>query len=311
MNKHKKSALHQGIGALIPDKLISDLTSDESSNDQTPPTVVKEVVGKPLMVKISDIQHNPDQPRKHFNKEGLTKLATSIKEKGILEPLVVFENEKGYQLVAGFRRLQAAELANLDTVPVIIRERTNAKSESLELALIENILRQDLNPIEEAEAYEKLEKDFSKEVLQIAKLVGKDSSTIKNTVRLLKLPEAVRQDIQELRLTAGHGKALLSLEDQPDLLMQARNKVLAEDMTVRSTENYVKKISKQGKKKTSRDKEEKIAYYESLSQAISDSLNGLKVNIINQNKNKKIIIHYRDQENIEMFLKKLDVTINS
>jgi ParB family chromosome partitioning protein len=307
MSKAKKPALGQGMSNLIPDSLYTDLNDDGENKAKS----TQEPAGKPLIVRISEIQHNPDQPRKHFNKEELTKLATSIKDKGILEPLVVFKTEKGYQLVAGFRRLQAAELANLDSVPVVIRDRANTKGENLELALIENILRQDLTPIEEAEAYEKLEKEFSKEVLQVAKLVGKDSSTIKNTVRLLKLPDAVRQDIQEARLTAGHGKALLSLEEHPELLMQARNEILSRALTVREAESYVKKISRQGRRKPSREREEKAAYYESLSKAISDSLNGLRVSIIHQNKNKKIVIHYKDQENIEMFLKKLDVKINS
>jgi ParB family chromosome partitioning protein len=309
MAKSKRSGLGQGLGNLIPLETITNIKDNEGKT----PEEAKEPksLGKPLLVKISEIQRNPDQPRKYFNKEELNKLATSIKDKGILEPLVVFKNEKGYQLVAGFRRLQAAELANLETVPVVIRDRAGDKSENLELALIENIFRQDLNPIEEAEAFEKLEKDYSKEVLQVAKLAGKDSSTIKNSIRLLKLPDAVKQDIREARLTAGHGKALLSLEDKPELLLQARNEILSRAYTVRETENYVKKLSRQTKKKSNRDKEETVAYYESLSRAISESLSGIKVNIIHQKKDTRVIIHCQNKENIELFLKKLDVTVQS
>jgi ParB family chromosome partitioning protein len=309
MSKPKKPALGSGISDLIP---TEDPVEPEASKNTAVPEEVKEyILGKPLYVKISDIVKNPDQPRKAFNNEEMTKLVNSIKEKGILEPLIVFKTAKGYQLVAGHRRLMAAEIAKLTTVPAIIREQVGEQSENLELALIENIIRQDLNPIEEAEAFEKLEKEYSKDVLSIAKLVCKDSSTIKNSIRLLKLPDPVKQDIRETRLSAGHGKALLTLDSDHELLMKARNEILSKALTVRQAEALTKKLSKPRKKKISRDKEEQKAYFESLAKTISESLNGLKVNITSQGRNKKIIINCNTVDNIEFILKKLNITVQS
>jgi ParB family chromosome partitioning protein len=145
----------------------------------------------------------------------------------------------------------------------------------------------------------------------VAKLVGKDSSTIKNMVRLLKLPEAIQQDIREARITAGHGKALLSLEDKPELMMQARNDVLSKGLTVRETENLTKKLNRHSKKKPNREREERIAYFESLGRSISDSLNGIKVSIASSSKDTKIIMHCNDKESIEFLLKKLNISVMS
>jgi ParB family chromosome partitioning protein len=310
MSKPKKSGLGKGLDQLIPLDTTKNINEPEIDGGVAD-VKVPEAHGKPLYVKIGEIQHNPDQPREDLNKEELNKLANSIKETGILEPLVVFKMPNGYQLVAGYRRLQAATLVNLDKVPVVVIDKTGSDSESLEKALIENIYRSDLNPIEEALSYEKLEKKFSKEVLQIAKLVGKDSSTIRNTKRLLNLPEAVKKDIREARMTAGHGKALLSLEHNNDLLMQARNEVLAKAMTVRETENLVKKLGKQIKKPTNRAKDEVNAYYDSLTKSMSEAFGGLKVDIIYKGKNKKIILNYNTKEDFERILKKLKINIQS
>jgi ParB family chromosome partitioning protein len=270
-------------------------------------TVEAKPSGKPLYINISDIVKNPDQPRKIFEERELEKLVSSIREKGILEPLIVFETETGYQLVAGQRRLMAAERAGLTTVPVFIREQKGELTENLELALIENILRQDLNPIEEAEAFETLEKQYGKDAISIGKLVGKDSSTIKNSIRLLKLPEVVKNDVMEGRLTAGHGRALLSFEDFPEELLKVRSKALSDSLTVRQIEALAKKFLKPKNKRQSRMKEEEEAYYASLSSEISKSLNGLKVVIFYQGRNKKIVINYHSNENIELILKKLNI----
>jgi ParB family chromosome partitioning protein len=307
MTKKKKS-MGSGLEKLIPS--VADYLDDDNF-EETEQAVV-EVSGKPLQVKISEIYNNPDQPRKNFPEEELTKLVNSIKDNGILEPLVVFKKDDGYQLIAGHRRLKAAELANLVTVPIIIRERQGNVSENLDLALIENIIRQDLNPIEEAESLEKLEKHYKKDVISIGKLVGKDSSTVKNSIRLLKLPEPVKQDIREGRLSSGHGKVLLSLEDNEEQLLKCRADILTKSLTVRQTENLVKKItSKDRKKSITREKEEMVAYYDSLAKTISDALDGLKVEIVYEGRKKKIIINYNSIDNIDSFLSKLNITVPS
>jgi ParB family chromosome partitioning protein len=304
MSKSRNKALGSGIDKLIP---IEEETFPSQKADQEN----ESVGGVPLYLKPSDISKNPDQPRKNINNEELIHLADSIKEKGILEPLVVTKNEKGYQLIAGYRRLLAADMLKLETVPVFVMEAKGGASENLELALIENVIRQDLNPIEVAEAFDRLEKEFKKDVKIIAKLVSKDSSTVKNSIRLLKLPEPVQQDIREFRLTSGHGKALLGLEDYPEQLMEARGEILARALTVRQAENLVKKHNAAKKQKPNREKEEENAYYDSLSRNISDALNGLKVELIHRGKNKKIIINYKNTKEIELFLNKLNVKVIS
>ncbi|MDR1110849.1 MAG: ParB/RepB/Spo0J family partition protein [Deltaproteobacteria bacterium] len=302
MSKPKQKALGSGLGQLIP---IEGATSGGQILGQAA------AAGSPLYLRPSDIAKNPDQPRKNINNEELIHLADSIREKGILEPLVVAKTEKGYQLIAGYRRLLAADILKLEKVPVYVMDIKGGPAENLELALIENIIRQDLNPMEEAEAFERLEKEFRKDVKIIAKMVSKDSSTVKNAIRLLKLPEPVQQDIRESRLSAGHGKALLGLEDNQELLMRARGEILARALTVRQAENLVKRHNKAKKTKTTREREEENAYYDSLCGNISDALNGLKVEIIHHGKNKKIIINYNNKDNIELFLKKLNIIVKS
>jgi ParB family chromosome partitioning protein len=306
MTKTKKRAMGAGIDGLIP---IMD--GEDNSEGKTAAFAQPENLGHPFHVKITEIVKNPDQPRKNFKNEELTKMVNSIKDKGILEPLLVVKTELGYQLLAGHRRLMAAEIAKLPTVPVVIHERKGDVSENLEVALIENIVRQDLNPIEEAEAYEKLEKQYKKDTLGIARLVGKDTSTIKNSIRLLKLPDPVKQDIIESRLTAGHGKVLLALDGEPELMTTARSEVLSRQLTVRATELLVKKLLKAKKSKPNRDKEEQNAYYESLCRTFSDELNGIKVNIIHQGRDKKLILYYQNNDNLELILRKLNITVQS
>jgi ParB family chromosome partitioning protein len=308
MTKPKKKALGSGLDELIP--TFSEEAEDEGI--ETESVNPEEFYGKPLEVKIQDIVNNPDQPRKNFTHDELTKLVNSIKENGILEPLIVFKTDKGYQLVAGHRRLMAAQIANFETVPVVIRERGGQETENLELALIENIIRQDLNPIEEAEALDKLEKQYKKEATSIAKLVGKDFTTVKNSIRLLKLPEPVQQDIREGTLSAGHGKVLLSLEDQPEDLMTCRREIINRSLTVRQAEALTKRYSNKVKRKRNiRENVERSAFFDSLSKTISDALYGVKVEIYHKGRKKQLIINYQSMENLEHILKKLDITIQS
>jgi ParB family chromosome partitioning protein len=295
MSKVKRSGLGAGSKTLLPENpFLGDLP-------------IGDITGKPLEVKISDIEKNPYQPRNYFNKDEISKLAESIKQKGIIEPLVVIENDSKYQLIAGHRRLMAAKEAKLEKVPVIIRDAIKDQVDKLELALTENILRQDLNPIEEGEAYERLEREFSRPTLSIAKLVGKDRSTIENTTRLLRLPDEIKTEIRVGRLSASHGKVLLTLENKPELMLQAKNEILSKALSVRETELLCKRLGRE-KKITDKDPfDGDAAYYEAIEKTLSDALGGLKVKIRYEGKNKKIEVNYHDPKDLEMLFSKLNI----
>lgn len=213
-----KRGLGRGLGAL----LSSTPTEGESL----------------LEISIDDVEVNPNQPRKSFDPAAISELATSLKNSGMIQPVVVRRRGQGYQLIAGERRWRAAREAGLERIPALVREVTDA--ESLELALVENLLREDLNPIEEAEAYQRLLAEFSWTQEQLAGRVGKDRSTIANALRVLRLPEIIQQDLRGGRLTMGHARALLSLTAEADQL-RLREEILAHSWSVRSTEATVEK----------------------------------------------------------------------
>jgi ParB family chromosome partitioning protein len=213
-----KRGLGRGLGAL----LSSTPTEGESL----------------LEISIDDVEVNPNQPRKSFDPAAISELATSLKNSGMIQPVVVRRLGQGYQLIAGERRWRAAREAGLERIPALVRKVTDA--ESLELALVENLLREDLNPIEEAEAYQRLLAEFSWTQEQLAGRVGKDRSTIANALRVLRLPEIIQQDLRGGRLTMGHARALLSLTAEADQL-RLREEILAHSWSVRSTEATVEK----------------------------------------------------------------------
>ena len=203
---------------------------------------VREPVGDTreyFVCPIEMIRPNKGQPRKNFSPEKLQELADSIREKGIIQPLVVTKKENCYEIIAGERRWRAAQKAGLREVPVVIREASNEAA--LELALIENIQRQDLNAIEEAQAYRSLVEQLAISQEDVAKRVGKNRTTITNSLRLLKLPADVQGDIVEERLSMGHARALLSLE-QPELIEKARHEILRRQLSVRATEELVRRL---------------------------------------------------------------------
>ena len=189
-------------------------------------------------IPIEEIGPNPNQPRKSFNINGLQDLSASMRQSGVLQPVVVRRVGSGYQLIVGERRLRAAKLAGLERVPAVIREATDA--ESLELALVENLLREDLNPMEEAEAYQRLLAEFGWTQEELAGRVGKDRSSIANCLRLLKLPAVIQDDLRAGRLTMGHARALLSLTSAADQL-KLREEILAHSWSVRTTEEGVQR----------------------------------------------------------------------
>lgn len=215
----RPSGLGRGLGALIP----SDVTDDADATFQT--------------VAVSSIHANKYQPREHFDEETLDSLTNSVRELGVLQPLLVRRDGDGYELIAGERRWRAAKRAGLQDVPVIVREADDMAS--LEQALVENLHRQDLNALEEAAAYQQLADDFDLTQAKIAKRVGKSRSAVANTLRLLTLPMEVQRLVSEGRLTAGHARTILALDSDPDKIVLAE-RIVSEDLTVRDVEALLK-----------------------------------------------------------------------
>ena len=190
-----------------------------------------------LEIPVDRIRPNPRQPRKRFEDTALAELVDSIRASGVIQPIVVRRNGEGYELIAGERRWRAAKQAGLDRIPAVVREVTDAQS--LELALVENLLREDLNPIEAAEGYRQLLADFGWTQEQLGQRIGKDRSSIANALRVLKLPEPIQDDLRAGRLTMGHAVALLSLPTERDQI-RLRDQILAHSWSVRATEADVK-----------------------------------------------------------------------
>src|SRR5512137_1618780 len=215
----QKHGLGKGLGALIP------------GADLTRPSVQE--------IPLADLELNPFQPRKHFNEAALEELASTIREHGILTPVVVRRVGEGFQIIAGERRIRAARLAGLTHVPTIVREASDAQA--LQMALVENLQREDLNPLEAAEAYQKLVTDFGLTQEELAGRLGRDRSSVANSLRLLRLPKRIREDVAEGTLSEGHARALLGLEKTADQL-KARDEVVRRGLNVRATEALVRRL---------------------------------------------------------------------
>ena len=276
----ERKVLGKGLGALIPDSI------NEENNDKT------------MYCAIDAIQINPHQPRTLFNQDKIQELADSIKEKGIIQPLLVKEIEKGYQLIAGERRLRAANLAGLKKVPVIVKKVS--EEEQLEYSLIENVQREDLNPIEEAEAYQKLINDFNYTQQKISQVMGKDRATIANQIRLLKLPPMIKQSLAQNELTTGHARCLLSIiESQKQ--REAFRLVLSRGLSVRETEKLVKKLNKVIRKQEPHNGLVHLEYVQ------NDLIQwfGTKVKISKKGKRGKIIIEFYSPDELERIIEKI------
>lgn len=281
----KTRALGKGLGALIP-----QLEEDDLQNTQE--------------ISIEDIETNPYQPRRHFDPESLQELAASIKEHGVLQPLLVRKKDPGYQLIAGERRLRAAKQAGLSTVPVVVKgldDRT-----VMEIALVENLQREDLNPLEEAEAYQRLITEFNLTQEEVAKAVGKSRPAIANTLRLLNLPEPIQQLVANGQLTMGHARALLSLE-RPEEQLYISEKIITEKLSVRETEEIVRQTRLSGVSRETPGEEEEKKQKERQKidpnlQAIIDDMTrlfGTKVRIKKNGERGKIEIEYYSPEEFE------------
>lgn len=250
-----------------------------------------------VTLKISEIEPNRSQPRKEFDEKALSELAESISEHGLLQPLLVRPlTLGGYEIVAGERRYRACRMAGLTEVPVIIRELS--ESETMELALIENLQREDLTPLEEAMGYEVLMNEHGFTQDEVSKSVGKSRPAIANALRLLKLPEGVKELLKENKISAGHARALLSLENEENMLELAEL-IVAKDLSVRQTEKLCKKASKEKKPETP---EKKPSYYSMVELALNEAL-GRKISI-SKNKGKEggvlQIEFYSDEELTEL-----------
>ena len=278
--------LGRGLNALLPG------SEDETST------------GSPLpyfMCPLDSIRPNPFQPRKDSKDWNLGGLAESIREKGILQPLIVRKfDDFGYELIAGERRLRAAKLAGLDEAPVIVKDVSD--NDTLEMALIENIQRQDLNPLEEAEAYKRLTRDFGLTQEEVAGRVGKKRSTVTNTLRILQLPDYAKQDIIDGALTAGHARVLLGLPDE-EALKNFRNKIISEGLSVRQTEKEAGAIKKG--KGTPVGKKTPNRISGQTCRTITDNFSaylGVKTKIIQNGKSGKLVIKYSSEDDLKRLI---------
>ena len=297
-----KKGLGRGLNQLIPTG-DEARTKSKSTPGETTKTITKEVVKEVVKeveqkVKITQIEPNKSQPRKQFDEDALQELADSIKQYGVLEPLIVTKKGKFYEIIAGERRWRAARLAGVKEVPVVIREYTDR--EIMEISLIENIQREDLNPIEEALAYESLINEYSLTQEEVAEKVSENRSTIANSLRLLKLCDEVRQMIIEDKLTTGHARALIPIEDA-ELQTEAANFIFDNKLSVRDAEIYIKKllsIPKESKENIVATNDLSI-FYNDIESRLKDIL-GAKIAIKSKNNEKgKIEINYYSQDELE------------
>jgi len=286
-----KRGLGKGLDVMIPQRI----SEAESSGEEN--------VSRETLVPIHEIEPNKSQPRKKFDQDALQELAQSIKQFGVIQPLIVQKKDKYYEIIAGERRWRAARLAGLKEVPVIIKDYS--PQETVEIALIENIQREDLNPIEEAQAYQRLITEFNLKHEDLAVRVAKSRTAITNSLRLLKLDKRIQQMLIDDQLTGGHARTLLSLED-PDLQYETACKVINDNLSVRDTEKLVKKIlAKKPEKETAVTAEDHFVY-QALEEKLKNIL-GTKVSIKRKDKNKgKIEIEYYSDEELERLIEMFD-----
>ena len=288
----KKKGLGKGLDSLIPDnKSMKSVTSEktvESKEDAAAKSGVQ-------VMKINEVEPNRDQPRKNFDEDALLELSDSIKQFGVLQPLLVRKRKDYYEIIAGERRWRAAKLAGVKEVPVIEKEYTD--QEILEIGLIENIQRENLNPIEEAIAYKRLLEEFNLKQDEVAERVSKSRTAVTNSMRLLKLSNKVQQMIIDDMISTGHARALLAVDD-PELQYTLANKIFDEKLSVRETEKLVKEI-KNPKKPKEKKPVANSFIYQDLEEKMK-SVFGTKVSIASKGKGKgKIEIEYYSDDELE------------
>ena len=306
----QKKGLGRGLNDLLgtseASKSSRSRNNQQNSSENTSKevkTVTKEVVKQVVKeveqkTKINLIEPNKSQPRKQFDEEALQELSDSIKKYGVLEPLIVTKKGDYYEIIAGERRWRAARMAGIKEVPVVIRDYTD--KEIMEISLIENIQREDLNPIEEAEAYESLISEYNLKQEEVAERVSKSRSTITNSLRLLKLCEDVRQMVMYNMISTGHARALIPIED-PKLQYETAAIVYDQKLSVRETEAYVKAILEKKPEKEEKQKPQKdlSVFYSDIENKLKSIL-GAKIAIKASNNDKgKIEINYYSQDELD------------
>ena len=297
----KKSGLGKGLDSLIPS--AGAKKSNPAKSEVKKEVVVEKVVKKEeVMLKITEVEPSREQPRKNFNEDALLELADSIKQFGIIQPLIVQKQDDYYEIIAGERRWRAAKLAGLKEVPVIIKNYT--EQERVEIALIENIQREDLNPIEEALAFRRLLTEFELKQDELAERVSKSRTAVTNSMRLLKLDERVQQMVVEEKISTGHARALLAVEDKEQQYTLA-NKIFDEKLSVRETERLMKNFQKEKENKKSQKTENEFIY-KGIEEKIKMIL-GTKVTVNHKKNNKgRIEIEYYSNEELERIMDLLE-----
>lgn len=302
----KKGGLGKGLDSLIPSGNPRGKKSVVSAEQNTEKRevvekIVEKIVEKPveMKVKIGEVEPNREQPRKKFDEDALLELSESIKQFGILQPLLVQKKDGYYEIIAGERRWRAAKLAGVKEIPVIVKDFTS--QEIVEISLIENIQREDLNPIEEALAYKRLMEEFRLKQDEIAERVSKSRTAVTNSIRLLKLDERVQRMVVDEMISTGHARALLAIEDGDDQYTIAM-KIFDEKLSVRETERLVKNLQNpKPKKENVADTQIEVIYHQ-LEEKI-ESIVGTKVSIHQKNNQKgKIEIEYYSQAELERLI---------
>ena len=291
----KKSGLGKGLDALIPAGNKKTIVKKDSE-----PVIIEKIVEKKGVetLKITEVEPNREQPRKNFDEDALLELADSIKQYGVIQPLIVQKKADHYEIIAGERRWRAAKMAGVKEIPVIIKDYTD--QQVMEISLIENIQREDLNPIEEAMAYKNLMEEFHLKQDEIAEKVSKSRTAVTNSMRLLKLDKRVQQMMIDDMISAGHARTLITIED-PDAQYNIATKIFDEKLSVRETEKLVKLLQKPEVKK---EKVEKVNsfIYKDIEEKMKAIL-GTKVTVDHKSNNKgKISIEYYSNEELERIL---------
>ena len=302
----KKSGLGRGLDALFPEKTVQSkpktvktVKEEKKVAVDTKKSSQQETSNGERMMKISMIEPNREQPRKKFDEDALQELSESIKQYGILQPLLVSDKKDYYEIVAGERRWRAAKMAGLKEVPVVVKEFST--QEIVEISLIENIQREDLNPVEEAMAYKRLIDEFHLKQDEIAERVSKSRTAVTNSMRLLKLDSRVQQMMVEEIISAGHARAILAISD-PEQQYNAAMKVFDEKLSVRETEKLVKSILTPTKKKPVVSNPTEDAIYESLEEKMK-GITGTRVFIHRKKNNKgKIEIEYYSRDDLDRII---------
>ncbi|SET77229.1 chromosome partitioning protein, ParB family [Lacrimispora sphenoides] len=309
----KRTGLGKGLGAIFGDEVMESAAEEQEKKNHPKPEQTnakaeknkeEPEVGKEMFLKLSSIEPNHNQPRMEFREESLMELAESMKEYGVLQPLLVQKKGDFYEIIAGERRWRAAKLAGLKEVPVVIREYT--KQQSMEIALIENVQREDLNPIEEAKAYQKLMQEFGLKQEEIAARVAKNRVTITNSMRLLKLEKKVQDMLIQNQITGGHARALLAVDD-PELQFQIAGRIVAENLSVREVEKLVKSLSKKKEPKEKKEEDESIfLIFRELEDRMKTAM-GTKVSINRKDSNKgRVEIEYYSEAELERIVELIE-----